>query len=95
MFLLGAFYGKSSPVGYNPWGCKESDTTEILTRGTSSVRTNKEYLWGDSNVFYISSSRGTSETTGNQVKRKGELARGALGAARQSAVSPSPVSHRL
>ena len=26
----GEFHGLRSPVGYSPWGCKESDTTEQL-----------------------------------------------------------------
>ena len=29
--LLGEFQGQRSLVGYSPWGCKESDTTEQLT----------------------------------------------------------------
>ena len=28
VFLLGKSYGQRSLVGYNPWDCKESDTTE-------------------------------------------------------------------
>ena len=28
MFLSGKFHGWRSLVGYSPWGCKESDTTE-------------------------------------------------------------------
>ena len=31
VFLPGAFRGQRSMVGYSPWGCKESDTTEQLT----------------------------------------------------------------
>ena len=31
VFLPGEFLGQRSPVGYNPWGRKESDTTERLT----------------------------------------------------------------
>ena len=27
-FLPGEFHGQRSPVGYNPWGCKELDKTE-------------------------------------------------------------------
>ena len=30
-FLPGESHGQRSPAGYNPWGCKESDTTEQLT----------------------------------------------------------------
>ena len=28
VFLPGKFHGQMSPVGYSPWGCKGSDTTE-------------------------------------------------------------------
>ena len=31
VFLPGEFHGQMSPVGYNPWGRKESDTSEQLT----------------------------------------------------------------
>ena len=31
VFLPGEFHGQRSLMGYNPWGCKESDTTERLT----------------------------------------------------------------
>ena len=31
VFLPGEFHGQRSLVGYSPWGCKESDTTEQLT----------------------------------------------------------------
>ena len=30
-FLPGKSHRKRGPVGYSPWGCKESDTTEKLT----------------------------------------------------------------
>ena len=29
--LPGEFHGQRSLMGYNPWGCKELDTTELLT----------------------------------------------------------------
>ena len=29
-FLPGDFHGQRSLVGYSPWGCKKSDTTERL-----------------------------------------------------------------
>ena len=29
VFLPGEFYGQENLVGYSPWGCKESDTTEL------------------------------------------------------------------
>ena len=31
VFLPRESYGQRSLVGYSPWGCKESDTTERLT----------------------------------------------------------------
>ena len=34
VFLCGEFHGLRSLVGYSPWGCKESDTTEWLTLWT-------------------------------------------------------------
>ena len=29
VFLPGKFHGQRSPVGYSPWGHKESDMTEV------------------------------------------------------------------
>ena len=37
VFLPGKFHGQRSLVGYNPWGHKESDITEWLTRRHISV----------------------------------------------------------
>ena len=34
VFLPGKFHGLRSLMGYGPWGCKESDTTERLTLST-------------------------------------------------------------
>ena len=31
VFLPGEFHGQKSLVGYSPWGCEESDTTERLS----------------------------------------------------------------
>ena len=31
VFLRGEFYGQRILAGYSPWGCKESDMTEILS----------------------------------------------------------------
>ena len=31
IFLPGEFHGQRSLAGYSPWGCKESDTTELQT----------------------------------------------------------------
>ena len=36
VFLPGKFHGERNLVGYSPWGCKESDTTERLTQTHSS-----------------------------------------------------------
>jgi len=30
VFLAGGFHGQRSLVGYSPWGCKESDMTELI-----------------------------------------------------------------
>ena len=30
VLLPGEFHGQRSLVGYSPWGCKESDTTEAI-----------------------------------------------------------------
>ena len=35
VFLPGEFHEQKSLVGYSPWGCKESDTTERLTLALS------------------------------------------------------------
>ena len=37
VFLPGESHGQSSPVGYSPWGHKESDTTEQLTLSLSFI----------------------------------------------------------
>ena len=42
VFLPGEFHGQSSLVGYSPWSCKESDTTEWLTL---SFMHSKYYKW--------------------------------------------------
>ena len=34
VFLAGKSYGQRSLVGYGPWGCKESDTTDWLSTYT-------------------------------------------------------------
>ena len=34
VFLPAEVHGQGSLVGYSPWGCKESDTTERLTQGS-------------------------------------------------------------
>ena len=44
VFLPGEFHGQRSLVGYSPWGCKESDTTERLNtqaweQGTERLNT--------------------------------------------------------
>jgi len=37
VFLPGESHGKRSLVGYSPWGCKESETTEQLTLSFSHL----------------------------------------------------------
>ena len=36
VFFLEIFHGQRSLMGYNPWGCKELDTTELLTLSLST-----------------------------------------------------------
>ena len=45
MFLPGEFHGQRSPVGYSPWGHKESDMAERLTHShtMSNIRDNSSY----------------------------------------------------
>ena len=38
VFLPGEFHGQRSLMGYSPWGCKESDTTEQLTTSLSDAK---------------------------------------------------------
>ena len=38
VFLSGECHGQRSLVGYSPWGCKDSDSTETIhVRATSAV----------------------------------------------------------
>ena len=37
VFVPGAFHGQRSLAGYNPWGHKDSDTTEGLTLSLFSI----------------------------------------------------------
>ena len=34
VFLPGESHEQNSPVGYSPWGCKESDITEATKHST-------------------------------------------------------------
>ena len=36
VYLPGEFHEQRSLVGYSPWGCEESDTTERLAAGRSN-----------------------------------------------------------
>ena len=38
VFLPGESHVQKSLVGYNPWGCRESDMTEQLSRHTNSIK---------------------------------------------------------
>ena len=42
IFLPGEFQGQRSLVGYSPWGCRESDTTEPLTHSTPNSKLPEE-----------------------------------------------------
>ena len=44
VFLPGEFYGQRSLVGYNPWGSKESDTTQLHGSG-GEWTSPKESVW--------------------------------------------------
>ena len=44
VFLPGESHGQRSLVGYSPWGCKESDTTERLTLTSLVPSDNNGYL---------------------------------------------------
>ena len=44
MFLPGEFHGQRSLVGYSPWSCKESDTTERLTHTHTHTHTVTEQM---------------------------------------------------
>ena len=37
VFLPGESHGQRSLVGYSPWGCKESDTTERLNNNNNQI----------------------------------------------------------
>ena len=58
IFSPGESHGQSSLVGYSPWGCKESDTTERLTRSLFSQvpkgeEINTPLLKADLNQSYL------------------------------------------
>ena len=50
VFLPGESHGQRSLVGYSPWGCKESDTTERLNHNNNWLL--KHYLW--SHIYIVS-----------------------------------------
>ena len=41
-FLPGESHGRRSMVGYSPWGCKESDTTQRLHSHVETWETNED-----------------------------------------------------
>ena len=55
VLLPGKSHGRRSLVGYSPWGCKESDTTEQLSLPFPRVK--KDSLWHET-----SSSQSTNES---------------------------------
>ena len=38
VFLPGEFHGQRSLAGYSPWGCKESDMTEVIYHAKGLLR---------------------------------------------------------
>ena len=45
VFLPGESHGQRSLAGYSPWGCKESDTTEVTKHSCMHARHSQDY-WG-------------------------------------------------
>ena len=45
VFLPEESHGQRNLVGYNPWGCKESDRTERLHPGDTELESGERY-WG-------------------------------------------------
>ena len=45
VFVPGESHGQRSLVGYSPWGCKESDTTEQLTHTHTHTHTTQPAGW--------------------------------------------------
>ena len=45
VLLPGKFHGQRSLVGYSPWGCKESDTTEHARKVTSLSNPSSKTEW--------------------------------------------------
>ena len=45
VFLPGELHGQRSLVGYGPWACKDSDTTELLTYAQSSLHLLGHFLF--------------------------------------------------
>ena len=43
VFLPGKSHGQRSLVGYSPWGCKESDTTEVTKQQIQDSMPNHEW----------------------------------------------------
>ena len=54
IFLPGEFHGQRSLVGYSPWGRKESDTTERLSKINSDYDNseNDEHLTAKYQVLF-------------------------------------------
>ena len=71
VFLPGEFQGLRSPVGYSPWGHKESDTTERLTlflQTPSDTRLNFLWVFESHSVVFESCSVYESSHSKNIVK---------------------------
>ena len=64
VFLPGELHGQRSPVGYSPWGRKESDTTEQLTYIHTKPR-----VWGKCVICFIRSGYGPSWINHIEIRR--------------------------
>ena len=46
-------HGQRSLAGYNPWGCKESDTTELLSTGQCINSVNSKHSMNTNSLLAI------------------------------------------
>ena len=64
VLLSGNSHGRRSLVGYNPWGCKESDTTERL-HFTHFIPYHWRRKWQPTPVFLPGESHGQGSLAGH------------------------------
>ena len=53
VFLLEKFHGQKNLTSYSPWGCKESDMTEQLTRTHTSTQTLLLFSYSYSSYYFF------------------------------------------